>query len=625
MQTQRSIHISKKRKKRRKGINVGHQSSNDISQIHHLYRSQQSYPVIEYLPSDEELESSILTLTPSFVLEVTWPRIVQFYHPNSPRCRSFQPTFVHVARGIKKRSSRLPIEFYAVNCGVYRELCEMGFYVSDVPTMIGFKSGEIERTAMFLPGSVDGLAESTKEFINDVEVKMEYIALTMDIQLDPVKGANSIAAIATPKGLDNYYVSELESANNQQTTSLVKSTVRQTNDVFNDALASLFTAISSHFLPGKALPPDASIALAEFLDLIRWASPPETEIHLLAEDVKVNYEQTMASEVEFQKVVQRQSGQNVEYTWSSWCNANGGFTCGLWSLLHILTVGVAERHSYVLGDTQSVSIIRAGQVIRSFIEQSFFGCDSCRDSWIELFDVNCSGMYDIVSSMTGNPEDGKLDDNGWRFLALCIWKMHSDYRHSIDPSALLWPTQTDCPKCWQSFPVDKEILHMNSIDQNELYNHLKKTYWQSGSHNNRLVVLNKLSQAKRALSIRRIRARMAAHSWSNPLLILNIFVACYLVRVFRPRWRSTVLILLCNIFRRGRHFMLNGKSQKRRADQRNSNESSLQLDQSNQACNDSSTCKSPSESRYRQSMRSHNGFLGHNKYATTSRRNFQTM
>ncbi len=52
---------------------------------------------------------------------------------------------------------------------------------------IGFKSGEIARTALTLPGSVHGLADSTKEFISDVELKMEYIALTMDIQLDPIK------------------------------------------------------------------------------------------------------------------------------------------------------------------------------------------------------------------------------------------------------------------------------------------------------------------------------------------------------------------------------------------------------------------------------------------------------
>ena len=240
------------RKKRRK----------DSSQINFLYSSKQSYPVIEYLPSDEELESAILT--PSFVLEVTWPRIVQFYHPISPRCQSFQPTFVNVARGIKRRSSRLPIEFYTVNCGVYREICELGFNVSNVPTIIGFKSGEIARIALTLPGSVDGLVDSTNEFFNDVELKMEYIALTMDIQLDQRKEANKITARATSKGINNFHVSEnrdapkLDSLNIRHSNSLVKSIFKQTDNVFNDAMISLFTAITSNFLPGTSFPLNAS-------------------------------------------------------------------------------------------------------------------------------------------------------------------------------------------------------------------------------------------------------------------------------------------------------------------------------------------------------------------------------
>ena len=49
-----------------------------------LYKTKQSHPIIEYLPSEEESAS----LTPSFVLEVTWPRIIQFYHPSSPHCQS---------------------------------------------------------------------------------------------------------------------------------------------------------------------------------------------------------------------------------------------------------------------------------------------------------------------------------------------------------------------------------------------------------------------------------------------------------------------------------------------------------------------------------------------------------
>ena len=40
----------------------------------------------------------------------------------------------------------------------------------------------------------------------------------------------------------------------------------------------------------------------------------------------------------------------------------GGYACGLWSLLHVLSVGAAERHTAVLGDADRVSVRRAGTV-----------------------------------------------------------------------------------------------------------------------------------------------------------------------------------------------------------------------------------------------------------------------
>lgn len=610
MQTQRSRH-KKKKTTRRKGRVVSKVASDTYKPpVNYLYDSKQSYPIIEYSPSDEELESA--TLTPSFVLEVTWPRIIQFYHPYSPRCRSFQPTFVNVARGMKRRSSRMPIEFYTVNCAIYRELCELGFNVRDVPTIIGLKSGKIEGITMSLPGSIEGLSDSTKEFFNDVELKMEYVAFTMGFQLDPVKEANSFASRDMQKGIDS------SNANDRHNKSLFKSTIRQADDVFNDAMSSLFTAIISRLSTGTALPSDAFNTLAEFLDLVRWACPPETEIHNFAEDIKVDYDQSIASKEAFLKVVRRHTSHGIDFTWSSRCTgkANGGFICGLWSLLHILTVGVAERHSFVLGDTESVSVIHAGQVIRSFIEQFLLDCDSCRDPWIELFDENCSGMYDMDYSTSGNPVDERIDDE-WRFLALCVWKMHKGYR-KMDSSASLWPSQTDCPKCWQSMPGDNGLLHnMDSTNRNELYNILKETYWQGGSHNNRLVVLNKLSKAKRALSMKRIRARMLTHHWSTSLLILNLFVACYMIRIFRPRWNSTVLIMWCNMFQCGRRVMNSSKRRKKQADQSIMNEPFLHSDQRDAL----PACAPSSESRYRQSMRRHDD-VGP-KYMTTSRRNFQ--
>lgn len=228
--------------------------------ISNLYDTKESHPIIEYLPSKEDAESA--TLTPSFVLEVTWPRIVQFYHPLSQRCQSLQPIYVSVARGIKRRSSRLPVEFHAVNCGVYRDVCETGFNVKSVPAIIGLRSGRIVGTELSLPGSTDGAVGTKKEIAKDVELKVEYLAQEMGIPLDAVKQIR----------LGDGGVAD-ESEDRIHRMSGADSSIPASEQVFHDARSSLVTTLTSSLYsqlpPGSALPPSAASALAEFLDLIR--------------------------------------------------------------------------------------------------------------------------------------------------------------------------------------------------------------------------------------------------------------------------------------------------------------------------------------------------------------------
>lgn len=526
------------------------------SDMFDLYGTKDSHPIIEYTPSKEDAESA--SLTPSFVLEVTWPRVVQFYHPSSPRCQALQSTYVAVARGIKRRSSRLPVEFHAVNCGVYRDVCEQGFNVKGVPTFLGLRSGSINGMEMTLPGSTDGSVGSKQDITKDVERKVKYIAQMMGIPLDVVKKGHAGAAFARPMGIDaNSDIEESVAVENIAGNGDVgnisyESSIPVAEQVFHDAKSSLLSILTSSLysqFPHNALPPDTSRALAEFLDLIRWAFPPETQVHDLAEDLRLEYSSVSKSEKELLNVVERHIDLWKGITWSTRCSAQakGGFSCGLWSLLHILSIGVAERHMSVMGDVDRVSVTHAGQVLRSFIDMFFIGCDSCRESWVELFDEACG--------RSASPGSGKGDD--WRSLAIWIWEVHngisilrqqsSGRSYHLEPSrmassSLLWPSKDDCPKCWQSLTDDTGLLmNMDSYDRDELYIHLKKIYWPDGVHNNRLIVLNRWSKAKRALNMKRLAARMASHDWPIFEFILNVTVGCLILLIAFPRWSMRVI------------------------------------------------------------------------------------
>lgn len=513
-----------------------------LNKILYLYDNKQSHPIIEYKPSKEEIDSS--SITPSFVLEVTWPRIIQFYHPSSPHCTEFQSTYVSVARRIKHMSSRLPVEFHAVNCAKYREVCEYRFNVKSVPTVIGLKSGRIDWTEL----------EQLSNDMNEDEL-VRYVADSIDVPLDEQK-ENALSAdnIELEDQLDekldaldanfNPLLDEVDKAS----ISKAIPSIPQTEHVFHDALSSFIVTLTSSVysnLPfGSALPPDRSITLREFLDLIRWAFPPETQLHVLAQALADEFFDISTSEAKLLSIVGRHTNINDGVIWSTGCssseNTQDGYTCGLWALLHILSIGVAERHDAVVGDVERLSVSYAGHVIRSFIDQFFNHCETCRHLWLSLYDGVCCELHNSDRSIADRSDKmTKNDDQDRRQLALWIWEVHNEitvrtkhvtgkgynskYSH-IASSDLLWPSLRDCPLCWQSNMNNDRgrVTNMNLYNHDEIYTHLRQIYWSKGIHNNRHILLDKWTAAKRHLSMQHLRERMRSNSGLklNALLLI---------------------------------------------------------------------------------------------------------
>ena len=184
------------------------------------------------------------------------------------------------------------------------------------------------------------------------------------------------------------------------------------------------------------------------------------------------------------------------------------YSCGIWSFLHTISVGVAERHRSVVGNSERVSVQHAGRSIRAFIDTFYSGCDSCKRSWLELYDEAYSSA--LPNQITGIDEQ-------WKQLAIWIWEVHNEInirrQRNKNPTALLWPRREECSNCWPSQNGATDTS-MDSFDQEAIFSHLKKTYWISGHHNNRLVVIDRWSKAKRKLSMKHLRDRMASREFS---------------------------------------------------------------------------------------------------------------
>ena len=505
-------------------------------ELPYLYDTKLSHPIIEYKPSKEELKAA--SITPSFVLEVTWPRIIQFYHPSSPHCQNFLPTYVELARSVKRRSSRLPVEFHAVNCGVYREVCDQAFKIKSVPSFLSLKSGSIEGRQLFLPGDNEGKLTSKAEIVADVNEKVEYISDVLGFTLDAVKGHSS--AYASEAAYSPQLSDNINSGRAAGAPSSTSSGLSQSELLFQDAtssfLATLSSSIYSKHPKSSSLPPKESQELAEFIDLLRWAFPPETKVHALAEDLKQEFRSISSNEEGLLKVLSRHMDLGEGVTWSKSCGGGNSnedpYSCGFWSLLHTISIGVAERHTSVVGNSERVSVQHAGKTIRAFVDAFYIGCDSCRRSWIELYDEACS--LASPNQMTGIEEQ-------WKQLAIWIWEVHNEInirrQHYKNPTSLLWPSRRECTNCWPSENGAK-ATSMDSFDQEALFNHLKKTYWISGHHNNRLIVIDRWSKAKRALSMKRLRDRMASHEFSIVGTFMRLVFVFVLVRAAMQLYRQ---------------------------------------------------------------------------------------
>ena len=78
--------------------------------------------------------------------------------------------------------------------------------------------------------------------------------------------------------------------------------------------------------------------------------------------------------------------------WTNSCQRRSrkseGYTCGIWALLHIISIGVAEQHHHVIGDTSSVTTEMAAMTIHDYIN-SFLGCKICKINFNKLYKKSC--------------------------------------------------------------------------------------------------------------------------------------------------------------------------------------------------------------------------------------------
>ncbi|KAL3777648.1 hypothetical protein HJC23_005514, partial [Cyclotella cryptica] len=450
--------------------------------------SDASFPVIDYLLPDNETladEENYEYMHPEFLYKPDSspdfsppPRVVEFYAPWCPHCKHFKPSFIKMANAVYAKQPK--IKFHAVSCVAHSKLCKSQ-NVSGYPTVKLFREGSYIPIPVEHFNSLDAetiLAElgfdsegvqidtGTIKSIrvrppgkqNEMETKPQNIRTD---KVDARKKNSKIASISHKPDSDT------------KLARVIPFRPHEVSDAWHDAATSFEFALKySIYMSNGPMPEKEKKAFFEWLDLLSKSLPPQMDRtrqivkHIIA--TKGLPELTQMIRAKFPPL------KSEIWRTCTYGNNENGYTCGLWQLFHVVSVGVVEHNNH--GDS-IIPTRYASEVLRNYVE-NFFQCEVCRMNFLYMYD---SCAFDGCHRLSGQPSTSEHD---WRELPLWLWETHNDVNVRLmgerldrdmqpkpndwESQQARWPSLFSCPNCWRE---DK------SWEEDEVFQHLHRVYW----------------------------------------------------------------------------------------------------------------------------------------------------
>ena len=274
----------------------------------------------------------------------------------------------------------------------------------------------------------------------------------------------------------------------------VRSTPSPEEILYSDLTLAFANGLKAGIGGARPLTSNSSQALLDWFNLLSATLPPEFGLHLVLARLRGNWEYVGSSRENLMSILSKEIPADRDY--SDECVAAGagdaalsadlgllpGSTCALWKLLHVVTVGVAEREGG--GDlprTKAFSPAQAMDVIKRYIE-NFATCELCRTNFVDHFDQCAYGRCDgrLAATTKG------LTSTQWREPAMYMWRYHNGVSTSVAQElalrkqeggddnaaraaiARLWPSINDCPLCQNED---------GTWNRGQVYEELEKIYW----------------------------------------------------------------------------------------------------------------------------------------------------
>ena len=457
---------------------------------------------------------------PSFLTSnYEFDRVVNFYSPWCAHCQKFKPRYIDLAERFSTSTNKdlQKIEFHTVSCSAHHWLCKASS-IQGYPIVRIYKRGSVD-------------FQEAKRFTP------QAIAAVFGIQLDKI--------YSEQKG--EFQDVELRQYNQDvyDVLGAAMDAYRRTKkDVFHDATVSLLFALQFDVnVENSDTGPSRDTRIAAFstwIDLLYWTLPSSWKVNTLINDIRVNNNFNFLTNDAIAQAVENNKEVVLPDPSALWTNScqrrsrkSEGYTCGLWSLLHIMSIGVAEQHHAVIGDTETVRTEHVVEAMHDYIN-NFLGCKICKTNFNKLYKKSCGKHGNGCDRFKKDKYKGKRIDprknpnlEYWRDLSLWVWELHNSINLEVlkerkaadgqeangaDIEDVIYPSAKACPNC---------KTRSGQWDKNEVYNYLKSQYWPEGVHNFRYVVLK---SKKEDLKVRKPRNVVNETTWQTLGILVSILI-----------------------------------------------------------------------------------------------------
>jgi len=413
-------------------------------------------PIIEHMVPPSEKDDSWAedrALHPDFLYEPLEagedfrvpPRIVEFYAPWCPHCQHYAPKYKKLASEIL--TTHPDVKFYAVSCVAHPALCKSQG-VKSYPTVKIFHEGSYEPAG-------------TGSARTDVKAILKDLGFDADSESSSSHGDGSSNA----------------SSDKKEHARITPFATHEVHDAWWDASLSFEFALSnSIYMENGPLPAPKRDAFHAWLTLLQQTLPPQMgRTHNILNALLDNFSEVCGGQSKLNHIVRKNVPSSHEYHWRTCTYGDNemGYTCGLWQLFHVMSVGVVEYNRH----NDALATGGASETLRNYIDH-FFQCDECRMNFLSMYDT-CA--FDGCHRLSEQSSDSERD---WKEFPLWLWETHNDVNvrllgerlesrnenkpNDFEKHQAQWPSLYSCPNCWRDD---------HSWEEESVYQHLHKMYW----------------------------------------------------------------------------------------------------------------------------------------------------